>query len=405
MKVQLRSASVRLFVLSLFASFAAGTALSAPTPPAGLYENSTGAPIVALLDSAQHSIDIEIYTMGDPVVRKAILNALADRVKVRIIQEPTPVGSSCKIFGIGSAPNPSAAPDEPGSPDDLACAELKAFRNQVLKAGGTYVPFNKILCGAGSGGATPGCVEHGKMIIVDGKAALLSTGNFDSTNLCNAKENPERCNRDYDYIIHYAPAIQILGQIFEQDLRGKPYNLKALLGRAGARDLTVSPFSLPPLVQFIRSAKRSIRLQEQYLKEPTINAELLAAAKRGVQLYLNVASACAFGTPRESDAAKWTQTYKTFEEAGAKIRAFTSEMRVGNRPGYLHAKAIVVDDQTAWVGSTNGSSLSVSSNREFGVFFDGARDMNLLLRFMKADFANPHGESWQESLQCKRDRV
>lgn len=383
MKVLLRSACFRIFVLFyLTASIA-----QARTPTAGVYESSTAAPLIDLLDSAQSRIDIEIYTMKDPIVQKAILNALADHVKVRIVQEPTPVGSACHVF------------EDAQQADDADCAKLKEFRAKVLKAGGTYVPFSKHLCG----GATSGCVEHGKMVIVDAKAAMLSTGNFDSTNLCNRSQKPLRCNRDYDYITRHAPAIQILGQIFERDLAGKPYDLKALLARPGANDLTVSPFSLEPLVAFIRSAKSSIRIQEQYLKDPAMNDEILAAAKRGVDVSINVASACSFGKPTDLDAQKWSATYGAFEKAGAKIRVFTSSMKVGGVKGYLHAKAIVVDDKTGWVGSVNGSTQSVGSNREFGIFFDAPKDVDYLVRFMTGDFKNPSGESWRDSLLCKKD--
>ncbi len=384
MMVSFRSVRVRLFVLSCLVASGAW----AGVPGQGFYENSTSTPVIALLDSAQSMIDIEIYTMDDPVVHQAILNALAAHVKVRIIQEPTPVGNACRVF------------DSPSATDNASCATQKAFRAKVVNAGGTYVPFSKSLCG----GATSNCVEHGKMILIDGKAAMLSTGNFDSTNLCDRSANPSRCDRDYAYVIHYTPAIQILGQIFEHDLAGNPYDLQSLLSRAGAADLTVSPYSLAPTIQFIRSAKTNLVIQEQYLKDPEMNAEIIAAAQRGVDVRLNVSSACAFGKPTAGDAAKWTQIYTAFEAAGAKVRIFTSNVKVGGNKGYLHAKAIVVDGSTAWVGSVNGSSQAMGSNREFGIFFNAPNDIATLLGFMKSDFNNAGGETWQQSLNCQNDR-
>ena len=380
MKVKLRIA----FVLSCLV---ASAAQAGHVPPAGVYENSTNSPLIDLLDSAQKLIDIEIYTMNDPLVQKAVLNALADGVKVRIVQEPTPVGSSCKIF------------ETNGALDDAACTALKAFKAKVEKAGGTYLPFVKKLCG----GATSGCVEHGKMVIVDAKAAMLSTGNFDSTSICNKSQNPEKCNRDYSYIIHYGPAVQVLGQIFERDLKGKPYDLRAILSRSGAADLTVSPYSLEPLLGFINSAKSSIVVQEQYLKDPKMNDALLAAAKAGVKVKINVASACAFGRPSPNDLKKWEATYSAFEKAGAQIRIFTKNVRIGGNFGYLHAKAIVVDGKTAWVGSVNGSTQAIGSNREFGVFFDAPQDVQTLLKFMNQDFNDRNGESWRDSMTCRYD--
>lgn len=383
MKNPLRSSLVWLFALSTLITASA----QARGPTAGLYENSTEAPTIEFIDSARQMLDIEIYTMRDPIVQKAILNALNDNVKVRIIQEPHPIGDGCDVF------------EESPSTEDLSCAQLKAFRTKVLKAGGTYVPFNKRLCG----GQTAGCVEHGKMILVDGNAALLSTGNFDPSSFCDSEGSPTRCNRDYTYILHYLPAVKVLGQIFEHDLAGVPYDLKAILARPGAADLTVSPFSLPPLIQFIRSAKKTLVIQQQYLKDPEMNAAILDAAHRGVLVRINVASACSFAPPSEIEARKWKETYSNFENAGAKIRVFTSSMLVEGVPGYLHAKAIVVDGTTAWVGSVNGSTQALGSNREFGIFFDTPSDIRLLLGFIQSDFKNPAGESWQESLICAKD--
>jgi cardiolipin synthase A/B len=388
MMVLNRSSKLVLSTLTfLLATLAYGASLPAP----GLYENSRGSPLIPLINAAKKSIDIEIYSMENPGVHQAILAAQASGVKIRIVQEPTPVGDPCRIFS-GSQTDDSAT-------DAKDCTPLFEFYRRVRAGGGIYVPFRKELCGP----ATAGCVEHGKMVIVDAKAALLSTGNFNSTSLCDKRTNPAKCNRDYSYIIAYAPAIQVLGTIFEKDLAGVPYDLRPILARPGAADLSVSPYSLGPIVNFLRSAKRSIAIQQQYLKDPTMNAEILAAAKRGVNVYLMVASACAFGKPAPGPSEKWKQTYQTFEAAGVKIRAFTSSMKVGGLPGYLHAKTILIDGKTAWVGSVNGSTQAIASNREFGVFFDAPRDIAFLKNIMADDFSNPASESWQESLECRKD--
>ena len=388
MKVQLRSASVQLFI----ASFLIGSAeaFAGPPPPPGLYENSTNAQIVNMLDSASKTIDIEIYQMDDTIVQRAVLSALTDHVQVRIIQEPSPVGDPCKIFE-----------DLNTALDDARCTLLKTFRAKVVNAGGTYLPFSKRLCG----GATTGCVEHGKMILIDGNAALISTGNFNSTNLCNKAEHPKNCDRDYTYISHSLPSIQVLGQIFERDLNGSPYDMSTILNRSGADALTVSPFSLKPLTAFISSAKSTIDIQEQYLKDPEMNAALLTAVKSGVKVRINVASACYFGHPSANDVKKWNATYSEFENAGAEIRIFTRHVDVGGVPGYLHAKAIIIDGKAAWIGSVNGSTQSLGSNREYGIFFNNPRDVSTLSKFMQSDFNNPNAESWQDSIICRNDAI
>jgi phosphatidylserine/phosphatidylglycerophosphate/cardiolipin synthase-like enzyme len=78
-------------------------------------------------------------------------------------------------------------------------------------------------------------------------------------------------------------------------------------------------------------------------------------------------------------------------------------MRVNGRPGYLHAKTILVDGVHAWVGSVNGSTMSLASNREFGIFSDDKIFVKHLGEVMNEDFSNRDAESWIESLNCKKD--
>ena len=86
-----------------------------------------------------------------------------------------------------------------------------------------------------------------------------------------------------------------------------------------------------------------------------------------------------------------------------KSRTFTRLQTVGGKPGYLHAKAMVVDGERAWVGSVNGSTAATSANREFGVFFSEPSQVAALEASLEADFADEGSESWQESLACKND--
>ncbi|POA74772.1 hypothetical protein C1882_29035, partial [Pseudomonas sp. FW305-E2] len=68
---------------------------------------------------------------------------------------------------------------------------------------------------------------------------------------------------------------------------------------------------------------------------------------------------------------------------------------------YLHAKAIIVDGAHAWVGSVNGSTTSLSDNREYGIFLDDNNLINQLDKFVSSDFNNNASESWQDSIVCK----
>ena len=359
----------------------------------GFYNNADGSPVLNLLDSATQStdsIDIEIYTMQDPAVRASLRQALARGVRVRIIQEPSPLGTSCRVFS--------------GSGGNADCIDMQNLVSEVnnQKNGSKYIPFNtSALCGV------PGkvCFEHGKLVIVRSKniqTAMLSTGNLDATNLCDKAANPLRCNRDYSYVISNPQLVGALESIFESDFKGVAYDVSALIPNPINQSLTVSPFSLQPLVDFISSATKTIEIENQYLKEPTINAALTAAATRKIDVHVTVASICAFGAPKPPEAAQWTATFQKFENAGIHVRIFDKQIQINSKPGYLHAKAILVDGKRAWVGSVNGSAEATSNNREFGIFFEDPAQVRALESIITSDENNPDGETWQESLKCTK---
>jgi phosphatidylserine/phosphatidylglycerophosphate/cardiolipin synthase-like enzyme len=351
-----------------------------------LFQNPDGSPALGLIQGAQQSVDIEIYTMTDPKIHSALIEAMNRGVQVRIIQEPKPAGSSCAIF------------DQGATEESEACQSAKAFVQEVRSLGGVYVPFNKKLCGG-----TPGavCFEHGKMLLADHKTALLSTGNFDPTNLCDISAGTKKCNRDYSFVTSDPQVVTTLATIFEQDLAAVPYDLSSLLKRSGAERLTVSPLSLAPLVSFIDSAQKNLQIDNQYLKQKDINLAIERAAKRGVHVELTVASACAFGRPRASEKRAFQNTYSEFESYGISARMFTRNNRIGGKAGYMHAKVIVVDGVKAWVGSVNGSDAATQRNREFGVFIDEPHTVQTLSDELYRDHHDSASETWQDSINCK----
>jgi phosphatidylserine/phosphatidylglycerophosphate/cardiolipin synthase-like enzyme len=362
----------------------------APVEVVHLYDNSSdGSPLVSLIDQAKKSIDVEIYTMKDLRVIKALKAAVVRGVKLRIIQTPNPVADNCPVF------KPS---DSTTSAD---CVELRSFVSYVKARGGQYESFSFDLCGIK--GAS--CFEHGKMMIFDQKKVLISTGNFDPTNLCDLPESPAHCNRDFTAIATDAKSVEAYSAIFSKDLIATPYDLRTILETAP--DVTASPMSMKPIVDFIRTATKTLQIENQYLNDPTMNAAIIGAAKRGVKVSVMVASVTSFGAldPTE-DAAKishWRERFKAFDQAGISSRVFDDAMRVNGRPGYLHAKTILVDGVHAWVGSVNGSTMSLASNREFGIFSDDKIFVKHLGEVMNEDFSNRDAESWIESLNCKKD--
>jgi phosphatidylserine/phosphatidylglycerophosphate/cardiolipin synthase-like enzyme len=354
-----------------------------------LYDNVQGAPHLEMINGAKKSIDIEIYSMKNSKVLNALKSAIKRGVKVRIVQEPRPVSDQCLVFNQITAG------------DDAKCVEQKSFVAFVRKNNGKYVPFDKGLCGI----PDSNCFQHGKVIIVDKNMVLMSTGNFNSSSFCDDAESPTVCNRDYSIVSRDPDVVKTIQKVFDADVAGRSIDIAAVLRTPEARRVTISPMSLDPIVAFIDSARKTIQLQNQYLKNPDYNAALVRAAKRGVRVFVMVASACAFGRPKPRQIEQWNQIYGEFDAAGIHTKTFNASIPIGGRPGYLHSKAILVDSERAWVGSVNGSTTSLTLNREYGLFSTEAQVVRELGTILYSDYVQKGTQSWRDSLRCKRDYI
>ena len=55
---------------------------------------------------------------------------------------------------------------------------------------------------------------------------------------------------------------------------------------------------------------------------------------------------------------------------------------------YVHAKSLVADGARAYVGSENFTQNSLTNNRELGIIFSSAPEVNKVLTTTHGDFAN-----------------
>jgi cardiolipin synthase len=395
-------ASFRLLGLSLSLSL---IGLAAASTDVALYEHGVdGSPALDRINRARSTLDLELYEMTDPVIHNALLMAAKRGVRIRILLESRPVAKSCDLFE-----SYQRSSTKPLSPEAIAeCDLLKRFKRNFESLGGVMKPFSKGLCGAGSGYPHPptqkpkNCYQHGKLILVDQREALLSTGNLNPTSLCHSRNIP-RCNRDFTVGTINRNSIRDLQTIFERDWAGVPYNVTQVLPSAAFQRLSISPFSSLPLVRLIQSARISIEIEQQYLNDPALNDAILAATQRGVSVRLLISSLCSFGWPKETERRKATITYGRFDRAGVKTRMFTSSIRINGRPGYLHSKAIIIDGERAWIGSVNGSATSMNHNREFGIFIHDQKIIQKMRSSFVKAFQDPNTETWRQSLQCTKD--
>jgi len=380
-----------LFIFLLGGGLSAKADSRQPAP--GFYVNSEQTPVFTLVRDAKKTLDIEIYQMEDADFRQAIRNALKRKVRVRVIKEPDPNGDPCKIF------------EANGLSDEATCLDQKKLKSEIIASGGSYIPYNKNeFCPS----PHDACFLHGKMVVADGyldnKIVLLSTGNFNSSNLCNLKRNPKKCNRDFSMVEQDPKIVDFLQKVFEKDLQAKKYDLKSMMdkGKIGDR-LTISPYSEEPLVRLIDGAKKSIRLENQYVYEHGLVDALTRASRRGVKVDMIVASLCSFGYPKKKDVKKDEKLFGEYDDAGVHVEMLPTQFKINGKPGYMHAKAMAIDDQIAWVGSTNGSKSATMNNREFGMIFSNPVWVKKLNSTIQNDFKSADMETWRESIRCKKD--
>jgi phosphatidylserine/phosphatidylglycerophosphate/cardiolipin synthase-like enzyme len=377
-------------------------------------------PAMVLVAQAKSTLDIEIYEMEDLAFLEAIRAAVARGVHVRIVKDPYPVpkDDQCTWFpGLREADSTWAV--DPKAGDQTNVHAMASCRDSALPmiaevraAGGSVVPFYKPhLCGQDEKPDLDGsyCYEHGKMIIADATAALVSTGNFNADNFCDLPGQPRVCNRDFSYVTHDLSQISLLSTIFSGDLAQTRYSLHALVNplTSAAPTVTASPYSLAPLVAFLKAnatgAGHVVQIENQYLKEKNLNSAIQEVARSGAHVEVMVASLCSFGKPLDTAKDSETALYQGFRDAGVAIKYFPAGLKVQGNKGYLHAKAFVIDGKKAWVGSVNGSNSALSTNREFGLFFDDEASVKLMAKTLNDDFNDPAAASFEESWSCARD--
>ena len=78
---------------------------------------------------------------------------------------------------------------------------------------------------------------------------------------------------------------------------------------AAQKTMTIGPDSLEPLVDFIKSAKKKIQIENQYLKETNINNALMKPPIMAWRLKSSSRALAAFGKPKASAEKQFTTIF------------------------------------------------------------------------------------------------
>ena len=202
-------------------------------------------------------------------------------------------------------------------------------------------------------------LTHEKGMIVDGKTAFIMTCNFTYSAL-NGK------NREYGIIDTNTPDVQSVIDIFNAD-----WSRSAI--QPSDPGLVVSPTnSRTDLTAFINSAKSSLIVEAEEMQDTSIEQAIVSAAQRGVKVQVILPTP---SSSSDSNAAG----IATIKAGGAQVEE--------DAQLYMHAKMMVADGSSAFVGSENISSNSLDNNRELGLIFSDTSIIGTLQTTFQQDWS------------------
>ncbi len=290
--------------------------LNAPLPVTGVFiEPGDGrAPILDEMDAARHSIDLEVYILTDDAILQSLEDAQRRGVEVRVILEEHPFGG--------------------GGGQEEVFARLESA-GIAVRWGNPVFRFS-----------------HIKAMIVDDAVAIIMNQNLTQSAFAT--------NREFGVVTNRPDAVRAAAAIFVADWsRGvEPDPGPLVVSPTNARE---------QLLALVDSARVSLDLYAEVLRDPQLLDALASAAERGVRVRIITSPSADFGAEMDALAA-----------SGVDIRLSSSL--------YIHAKLIVVDGERAFVGSQNLSATSLDQNRELGIVVDDPVNLSRLTRTFAIDF-------------------
>jgi cardiolipin synthase A/B len=288
--------------------------------------------IVDVIAASRSSIDLSIYQLQDRSVIAALKAAKARGVVVRIMLEPKTVGA--RNF-------------------DPVAAELTAVGIVVQPTPPRFDASRN--------------VDHAKFFVLDGKELLFSTGNLGKSSVGSVTE-PHYRLRDFWVEDTRMVNVAAAGALFSADFQ-----------REATPQGALAPFVLTPenaetkIGSLIDGARRRLWVYNQTLDDAGMQARIIAAKRRGVDVQVLAGYQPGFAGPPPNDAS-----VKELQAAGIPTAYLKRH--------YLHAKAIVADN-SVYLGSQNFSNGGLRNNREFGEVLSDAAAVRKVADTFAADFA------------------
>ena len=265
-------------------------------------------PIIKAIKRAKKSLDIVIFRFDMPEIEDALAAAVERGVAVRALIAHTNRGGEKK---------------------------LRKLESRLLKSGATL-----------SRTANDMVRYHGKVIIIDGKKAMVLGFNFSSLDI--------KRSRSLGLITVNPQIVSALSKVIDADHNRLPPIVTS-------PRLVVSPENArEQLSKFIQGARRELLIYDANVSDDRIIALLMQRAAAGVKVKI-------LGSLEQ----KWKGT-------GFKVKSL--------RGLRLHVRAIVRDRKAAFVGSQSLRKLELDKRREVGMITKDRRAVGRIAGLFESDW-------------------
>ena len=200
---------------------------------------------------------------------------------------------------------------------------------------------------------------HAKTFVVDGHTAVVSSGNFDASQMM--------VERNYAAVDTDPQDVGVLEALFDADFARKNPDLSCTR-------LLVAPVNAQArILALINAAKKSVYVESMEFANGTWQAAVVAQSKAGLDVKVLLADT---GFVSENSSAYG------YLKANAVPGEYLADP-------VLHVKSIIVDGERAYLGSENLSYTSLNENREVGleILASDGEDVARMTSTFMADWA------------------